>query len=133
MSIELWCLYGAAVLALVHLTAASFSFKTQVTTAYSVGPRDEGIQPKGVAGRLERAQRNFLETFSAFIAAVLMLTHLQGEGRLSEVGALLYLVGRIAFLPLYASGVAWLRTFSWNFATLGLVLVLAQVAVVALR
>lgn len=63
MSLELWCLFLAMVMALVHLTAASFSFRAQVGNRYSVGPRDGDLRPAGLAGRLDRAQRNFLETF----------------------------------------------------------------------
>ena len=117
MSLETWALFGAMVLGLVHLTAASFTFKAQVGNAYSVGPRDEDLRPQGMAGRLDRAQRNFLETFAIFAAAVLLLTTLDRDGGwLSEVGAGLYLGGRVMFLPLYAAGVPWLRTFSWNAA-----------------
>jgi uncharacterized MAPEG superfamily protein len=126
MSIESWALFGAMVLGLVHLTAASFTFKAQVGNTYSVGPRDEDLRPTGVAGRLDRAQRNFLETFAIFAAAVLMLELRDRTGStLSEIGAGLYLGGRIVFLPLYAAGVPWARTFSWNIATLGLVMVMA--------
>jgi uncharacterized MAPEG superfamily protein len=128
MSSEAWALFGAMVLGLVHITAASFSFKAQVGNAYSVGSRDEDLRPSGVAGRLDRAQRNFLETFAIFAAAVLLLMVLDREGgRLSQIGCALYLGGRVVFLPLYAAGTAWLRTFSWNIATLGLVLVMAAV------
>lgn len=129
MSIEFWCLYAAMGLALVHLTAASFSFKAQVGNRYTVGSRDEDLQPTGVAGRLARAQRNFLETFAVFVGAVLMLAILREEGPWSAFGAVAYVTGRIAFLPLYAWGVPWLRTFSWNLATLGLVLVMMDVVV----
>jgi uncharacterized MAPEG superfamily protein len=129
MSAESWALFGAMILGLVHLTAASFSFKAQVGNAYTVGARDADIQPAGIAGRLGRAQRNFLETFAIFAAAVLML---ETSGRtgwwVSEAGALLYLGGRIVFLPLYAAGVPWLRTLSWNLATTGLVMVMLAVA-----
>jgi len=127
MSLELWCLYVAMGLALVHLTAASFSFKAQVGNRYSVGPRDEDLRPTGVAGRLARAQQNFLETFAVFVGAVLMLTMLREEGAWSAFGAVAYIAGRVLFLPLYAWGVPWLRTFSWNLATLGLVLVMVDV------
>ena len=128
MAIEFWALFGAMILGLVHLTAASFAFKAQVGNTYTVGARDEGIQPSGMAARLDRAQRNFLETFAIFAAAVLMLGILDRTGGwLSEVGAVTYLVGRIVFLPLYASGAPWLRTFSWNAATLGLALVIIAV------
>lgn len=125
MSIEFLALFGAMVLGLVHLSAASFAFKAQVGNAYTVGPRDAGLQPMGVAGRLQRAQLNFQETFPIFAAAVLALEVFgQTGGWLSEAGTLIYLGGRSAYLPLYAAGVPWLRTFSWNIATAGLVMVM---------
>lgn len=128
MSIELWTLFGAMILGLVHLTAASFTFKAQVGNAYSVGARDADLRPTGVAARLDRAQRNFLETFAIFASAVLMLEALgRSGGWLSVSGALAYLAGRVAFLPLYAAGVPWLRTFSWNAATAGLVMVMVAI------
>lgn len=129
MTLELWVLLLASLLGLIHLSAASFAFKAQVGSKYTVGPRDEGLQPTGVAGRLQRAQQNFLETYGIFAAAVL-LVHVAGTyGPLSKWGSLLYLGGRVLFLPLYAFGVPWLRTLSWNLATLGLVLVGTQVVV----
>ncbi len=128
MSFEFWCLYGAMGLALVHLTAASFSFKAQVGNAYTVGARDQDLRPRGVAARLDRAQRNFLETFAVFAAAVLMLDALdRAGGWLSVSGAVVYLIGRSLFLPLYAAGIPWLRTLSWNAATAGLVMVMTAV------
>lgn len=115
------------ILGLVHLTVASFTFKALVGNAYTVGARDEDIRPAGLAARLDRAQHNFLETFAIFAAAVLMLGALDRTGGwLSEAGALIYLAGRTVFLPLYAAGTPWLRTFSWNAATLGLALVIAS-------
>jgi uncharacterized MAPEG superfamily protein len=129
MTFELWALVAATLVGLVHLSAASFSFKAQVGNEYTVGPRDEDIQPTGVSARLHRAHRNFLETFALF-AALVLVVHVSGRGgALSQWGAGLYLVGRVLYLPLYAVGVPWLRTFSWNLATLGLVLVGAQLFV----
>jgi len=128
MSIESWALFGAMVLGLAHLTAASFAFKAQVGNTYSVGARDEDLRPAGLAGRLDRAQRNFLETFAIFATAVLMLEIFHRTGWwLSEAGAVIYLGGRVLFLPLYAAGIPWLRTFSWNIASVGLVMVMAAV------
>lgn len=49
MSVECWRLYAAMGLALVHLIAASFSFKAQVGNRYTVEPRDEDLQPTGMA------------------------------------------------------------------------------------
>ena len=71
MSTESWMLFGAMVLGLVHLTAASFTFKAQVGNAYTVGARDEDLRPTGIAGRLDRAQRNF----PTATAAVFLFDH----------------------------------------------------------
>ena len=128
MSIDLWMLFGAVILGLVHLGAASMAFKAQVGNAYTVGARDEGKQPVRVAGRLERAQRNFGESFPLFVAVVLAL-HVTGKANdLSAIGAELYLGGRIAYLPAYASGLPWIRTIFWQVATIGLVIALVQLA-----
>lgn len=129
MTVELWILLTASLLGIVHLSAASFTFKSQVGNKYTIGPRDENLQPSGVAGRLHRAQQNYLETFAIFVVFVLIVHLTNVYGSLSYWGSILYLVGRVLFLPLYAWGVPWLRTFSWNLATLGLVLVGAQVVV----
>ncbi|MBM3621399.1 MAG: hypothetical protein FJX20_12000 [Alphaproteobacteria bacterium] len=126
MTWELYALLAAVLLGLVHLSAASFSFKAQVGNRYTVGPRDEELRPTGVAARLHRANLNFLETFPYFAACALIVRLLDASGTLSLLGCGLYLAGRLVFLPLYALGVPWLRTFSWNIATLGLVLVGAQ-------
>lgn len=129
MSIELWTLLGAMFLGLVHLSAASFAFKAQVGNAYTVGARDADLQPTGIAARLDRAQRNFLETFPIFVAAVLTLEVLDGTGGwLSVSGCVIYLICRSLYLPLYAFGLPWVRTFSWNAATAGLVLVMVAIA-----
>lgn len=113
----------------MHVGAASFAYKAQVGNAYTVGARDEDRPPTGLAGRLARTQRNFLETFPIF-AAVMLTVHVAGAADGWRVwGGVMYLVGRVVYLPLYALGVPWAKTFAWNLATLGIVV--AGVAVFA--
>jgi len=73
---------------------------------------------------LERALRNFLETFPAFVAAVLLVHALRRESALSEWGAGLYFSARLVYLLLYAAGVPLLRSLVWNVAFVGIVLLL---------
>lgn len=126
MTFELWSLLAATFWGVVHLSCAAFSFKAQVGNAYSVGARDENIQPTGMAARLQRAQANFMQTYAFFAVCVLLVFVTDSAGQLSYWGCLGYLLGRLLFLPLYALGTPWLRTFSWNLATLGLVTVGVQ-------
>ncbi len=123
MNIEHWTLLLASVLGLVHMAAASFAFKAQVGNAYTVGARDEDLSPTGVAARLARAQVNFLETYPIFASCTFLVSTMEASGAISVWGCGLYLTGRTLFLPLYAMGVPWLRTISWNIATLGLAMV----------
>ena len=128
MTTDLWMLFGAVILGLVHIGAQSMAFKAQVGNRYTVGARDEGLQPQHMAGRLERAQRNFGETFPLF-AAVILAVHVSGKADAwSALGAQLYLVGRIAYLPAYASGLPWVRTVCWQVATVGLVIAMVALA-----
>ena len=43
---------------------------------------------------------------------------------LTESGAVLYFVARLAYLPLYALGVPLVRSLVWNVAALGMTLML---------
>lgn len=129
MTFELWILLCARAVGLIHISAASFTFKAQVGNRYTVGARDDNLQPIGIAGRLHRAQLNFFETFAIFAVCVIVVRLSDAYGPFSYWRSALYLAARILFLPLYAAGIPWLRTFSWNLATFGLVLVGFQVVV----
>ncbi|WP_162653024.1 MAPEG family protein [Lentilitoribacter sp. Alg239-R112] len=129
MQIEFQVLLAACLLGVVHLTAASFAFKRQVGHAYTIGARDEGLKPSGLAGRLKRAQSNFLETFPIFLTLIFVLHETQGFDEISKWGSLLYIAGRVAFLPLYAAGTVLYRTLSWKLATAGIALLSVSVFV----
>lgn len=122
MTVEIAMLFWAAVLGLVQVGAQSFAFKAQVGNAYTVGARDEYRPATGLAGRMERALRNFLETFPIFAAVVLAVYATERSNQWSEIGAQVYFWARLAYLPAYAAGLPWVRTFIWQIATIGIVL-----------
>ena len=115
------------VLGLVQIIAASHAASLQRGYRWTASPRDGPVPPlRGVAGRLDRALRNFLETFPMFVAVVLAVHVTESHSALTEWGARLYLWARVAYVPLYAAGVPLVRSLVWNAATVGIVfLVLA--------
>ena len=115
----------SALLGIVQIVAASHSASLQRGYRYTASPRDDTVPPlRGLAGRLDRALRNFLETFPLFAAAVL-LAHASGtHNAFTEWGARLYFWGRVAYVPLYALGVPLVRSLVWNVATVGIMLLL---------
>ena len=113
----------AVVLGLAQIIAASHAASLQRGYRWTASPRDEPSPPlRGVAGRLDRALRNFLETFPLFAAAVLAVQLTGTHGTLTEWGARLYLWARVAYVPLYAAGVPLVRSLVWNVATAGIAL-----------
>jgi uncharacterized MAPEG superfamily protein len=78
-----------------------------------------------MAGRSERAYRNFLETFPFFAAAVLAVTVAGRANEHSALGVQLYFWARVAYVPLYLGAVRYVRSAAWVVAMLGLVLVLS--------
>ena len=124
MSVELRMLTLSVVLGIVQIIAASHAASLQRGYRWTASPRDEEVEPlRGVAGRLDRALRNFVETFPLFAAAVLAAHVTDTHDALTEWGAQLYFWGRVAYVPLYAAGVPLIRSLVWNVPTIGIGLV----------
>ena len=126
MAIELKMLVWSIALGLVQIALAATFVTLQRGLKWNAGPRD-GIAPplKPLAGRLDRASRNFLETFVFFATAVLAVLLMQKADAQTALGAQVYLWARLAYLPLYAAGVPYLRTLVWAVSIAGLLMVLA--------
>jgi uncharacterized MAPEG superfamily protein len=125
MSHSLTLLAWTALLGLVHLGAAALAKRFQEPPGWGAGSRDEQLPPyTGVAARLSRAQSNFMETMPFFAVGVLICAVAQRGGGLLDWGASLYFWARLVYLPLYASGLPYIRTAAWLVATAGLAMVL---------
>jgi uncharacterized MAPEG superfamily protein len=125
-SSEMTMLWLSAALGLVYLMAAAGASVLGRGMPWALGPRDEAGRDIGKTGaRLERAWRNFLETFPIFAAAILVEASAGHGSSLAPVGAALYFWARVAFLPIYALGLPVVRTAVWTVSLVGIVLVMA--------
>ena len=116
----------SAVLGIVQIIAASHAASLQRGYRWTASSRDERVEPlEGVAGRLDRALRNFVETFPLFAAVVLAAQVTDTHNALTEWGARLYFWGRVAYVLLYATGVPLIRSLVWNVATIGILFIVA--------
>jgi uncharacterized MAPEG superfamily protein len=130
MATELSVLAWAIVLGLVHLFWASAAARRQDGLEWAMGPRDEPRPAlTGMAGRLERARANFMETFPFFAALVLIAVLAGRTGPLTWWGCELYFWARVAFLPVYAFGIPKIRSLIWGISMVGLILVLLGVLI----
>lgn len=131
MTPEFIVLAFVLILAIVQIGWAASVRTSELGLKWNAGARDGVVAPPGkLAGRLIRAQANLLETLPIFAIAVIM-AHVAGKdgGPLTLWGTHLYLFGRLIYLPLYALGVAYIRTLVWGVSFAGLVMVIAALFV----
>lgn len=122
---ELKLLGIAVVIGLVQLAWATAAARRDQDPKWVLGPQDEP-RPLGVAAaRLDRAFRNFMETFPLFAAAVIAANLMGKLGALTLWGSGLYVAARALYAPLYASGAPVARTLVWMIGSVGLLLVVA--------
>ena len=125
MANEIQILIWSCVLGIVHLLAASHFMSLQYGYRWTASNREEPMPPlKGIAGRVDRAGINFLETFPIFAAAALVAHATGHHGALTLWGANLYFWGRVVYAVAYTAGFSIVRSAIWNVAVLGIVLIL---------
>lgn len=121
MAPEMNVLVGAIALGFVHILLASHSASFQRGYRWSASARDDSVAAlTGVPGRLERASRNFAETFPLFAAAALLVRQEGVSDDLTVYSAYVYLAARVLYLALYVAGTFFWRSMIWNLATLSI-------------
>lgn len=114
MPIEIRMLAWAILLGIVQLLLAVALVTAQRGLKWNVGARDAPQSPPtGVAGRMDRALRNFLETFPFFAAAAVAVAALGRGDAHTALAAQLYLGARLAYVPVYAAGIPYVRGLIW--------------------
>jgi uncharacterized MAPEG superfamily protein len=122
--VELKLLLAAVIVGMVQIVwAAAAGSGGERNFGWLAGPRDDPKPVGMIAGRLDRALKNFLETFPLFAAAVIACVVAGKTGPLTAYGAVLYVVARALYVPLYASGVSVVRTLVWTAGVIGIVMV----------
>ena len=123
---ETTMLLWSAVLGLVQLFIATSMANKDQGLAYNLSPRDLPPPPVStLTGRLQRAFKNFAETFPLFVAAIVFVTLAGRQDAMSALGSQLYFGARLIYVPIYASGITVIRTIVWTVSIIGLVMVLA--------
>jgi uncharacterized MAPEG superfamily protein len=124
-TVEMQMLWLSIALGIVQLVLAVLFSLSARGLPWGAGNRDEPAPPLGKMGaRVERAFKNYLETFALFAAAVLMANAMGKHTPSSALGAEIYFWSRAAYVPVYAAGIPFVRTLLWiaSIAGIGMVM-----------
>ena len=113
MSTELaiLCAYGLLIVAL--LVVQVLMVIRRMGLMFVASPRDDAPKVTGIAGRAIRTVDNSIAAMALFAPAVLAL-HVQGaETAGTAIAAWIFIVARILFVPIYLSGVYFVRGPVW--------------------
>lgn len=125
-STEIWVLGWSVVLLLVQIMAQATAGADR-GPKYLAGARDEARASKSqMAGRLDRALRNYLETYPAFVALALGLAVSGKTGGIAATGAIIWLVARAVYVFCYALGIPVVRTLVWFTSIIGLAMMFVR-------
>jgi uncharacterized MAPEG superfamily protein len=127
---ELTCLVLSVLLWLAHVLTQAIVARGEFGDAYLFTPRDTEPPVKGLSyGRATRALANYVENYGPFIALALALIATGQGGGLGALGATIWILARIIYLPIYLMGVIYVRTALWAISVIGLLLMLYRLVV----
>ena len=125
MTAELTVLALAGVLLVVHIMVAVHYKTKQYGKDWNMGARDANMPPlNDIAGRLERARDNYLETLPLAIIALFGVVAAGKANELTAIASWAWLAARVAYLPIYWAGIAKVRTLVFGLSLLALLVVL---------
>jgi uncharacterized MAPEG superfamily protein len=104
-------LYGLFVMALILVQA--LAALAQVGLVTLAGDRENMPVLVGLAGRLDRAQLNSVVALALFAPAVLILAKMGYSSPATLLASQIFLIARVIFAILYATGTPWLRSLAW--------------------
>ena len=123
---ELICLELSVVLCLAHVLTQAITARGEFGDDYLFSPRDADRKAVGLAApRASRALANYIENFVPFVAMDLALIATQHTGGL---GATIWIIARVLYLPIYIMGIKYARTACWLAGVVGLLMMLARLA-----
>lgn len=116
----LFWIYAGIIVYLATVWLPSLFLVGQIgVMGYSKGRDDEPVT-SSIHGRALRAARNMRENFPIFLAlAILSLVVDNTDMDQAILGAQLFVIGRVLYVPAYMSGIPFLRSTAYSIGLVG--------------
>lgn len=123
---ELTCLELSVILWLAHVLTQALIARGELGDDYLFTPRDQDPATSSISlGRATRALSNYVENLGPFVALDLGLIATNHTG---GIGASIWIIARILYLPIYIMGIKYVRTACWVVSVVGLLMMLGRLA-----
>lgn len=76
--------------------------------------------------RATRALANYVENLTPFVAVAFALIVTQRTGGSGALGATIWILARIVYIPIYLFGLVYVRTAVWTISIVGLLMMLRR-------
>lgn len=120
-----WLLLGILVYQLSLLLPVIFLITRIGVHSYLLS-RDHDPDPSILHARAQRIHRNYLESLAVFLTlGILAIVVDNGDQKTALVGAQMFVIGRIFYVPLYLFAVPYLRPIAWLIGFFGLLVMMA--------
>ena len=124
---ELGCLELSVALWVFHVLVQAGVGNVELPFGYLFTSRDKPAPASGLLfGRATRALANYVENFTPFVAVALALIVTQRTGGSGALGATIWVLARIIYIPLYLFDVVYARTAVWALSIVGLGMMLSR-------
>jgi uncharacterized MAPEG superfamily protein len=124
---ELTCLESSVALWLVHVLVQATVGNIELPFGYLFTSRDKPAATSGLLfGRATRALANYVENLTPFVAVALALMVTQRTGGSGALGATIWILARIVYIPIYLFDVIYARTAIWALSIVGLMMMLGR-------
>lgn len=113
-----------------HILLQGMLATRELGSQWNAGPRDGAHEPQGIlAGRAARASANFRETYAGFVALALALAVAGDPPGWGLIGAWLWFIARLVYIPLYLTGIPYIRSLVWLASLAGLAVMAGAIIV----
>jgi uncharacterized MAPEG superfamily protein len=124
---ELTCLELSVALWVVHVLVQAGAGNAELPSGYLFTSRDKPAAARGLLfGRATRALANYVENLTPFVALALALIVTQRTGGGGALGATIWILARIVYVPIYLLGVVYVRTAVYAISIIGLLMMLRR-------
>ena len=127
MTVELQALFWTAVVLFFSVGFQGMLTPLNQGFGWGLGARDETRDFSVLQGRMRRVIANHIEGIMIFVPLI-VVAHLAGVSTgMTQTGAVLFVLSRIAYTVVYALGLPYVRTVIWTVGTVGLIMIAVDV------